>query len=144
GLRRQRRRDRALPGAAGEHELLALRVRDRLGVEGRERHDHAAWIGFDGDLVGLADVDRAITSLLDSPLHLFRCHIMVLLVSHAPLLTILPKRAPKSPLAQGKSSAANGLMSLPKLQPKRQLSGSYPRSFVIGQAPSAVRGRLIR
>src|SRR5205807_728530 len=38
GLRRERGRHRALARAAGEHDLLALGIRDRLGIEGRERH----------------------------------------------------------------------------------------------------------
>src|SRR5262249_38950074 len=39
GLRRQRRRHRALSRAAGEHHLLALRIGNGGRVEGRERND---------------------------------------------------------------------------------------------------------
>src|SRR6266446_8109202 len=62
-LRRQRRRHRALAGAAGKHHLLALGIGNGLRVEGRERNDHAAGIGFHGDFIRLADIDQQIASL---------------------------------------------------------------------------------
>src|SRR5689334_25447212 len=71
-LRGQRSRHRALSRAAGEHHFLAQGIGNGSGVEGRERHDHAARIGFSGDLIGLADIDEEITSLLHAFGHLLR------------------------------------------------------------------------
>src|SRR3569623_1231868 len=45
GLRRERGCHRALARAAGKHDLLAGGIGDRLGIEGRERHDDAVGVG---------------------------------------------------------------------------------------------------
>src|SRR3954452_17287101 len=66
-LRRERGRDGALARAAGEHDLLAGGIGDRLGIEGRERHDDTVGIGLGFDLVRLANVNEEVTALLAAP-----------------------------------------------------------------------------
>src|ERR1700733_301629 len=58
GLRRQRRRHRALTGAAGEHHLLALRIGNIRGVEARQRNNHAVRIGLGGNFVRLTNINE--------------------------------------------------------------------------------------
>src|SRR5207248_11360144 len=77
-LRAERGRDRTLAGAAEEHDLLALGIGDRLGIEGRERHDHAIRIGLGFDLVRLADVDEEIAPFRDTLGDLVRGQILYL------------------------------------------------------------------
>src|ERR1700759_4104364 len=73
GLRRQRSRHRALARTAGENNLPALRVRNGLRVEARKRNDDAAWIGFRGHFIRLADIDEQIASLLHALRYVLRC-----------------------------------------------------------------------
>src|SRR5438552_1701063 len=86
GLRRQRCRDRAFAGAAGENHLLALRVRNRRGIEGRKRDNDAAGIGLDRDLIGLTNVDQEIAPLRHSLRYLFGHQIVHLMICHAKIL----------------------------------------------------------
>src|ERR1700720_2534956 len=82
GLGGQRRRDRSLPRAAGENHLLAVRIRNILRVETRQRNDHRARIGFRGNLVRLTDVDEKIASVGHPLGYLLRrqiCDLMTLI-----------------------------------------------------------------
>jgi hypothetical protein len=63
--------------------LLSFRVRNRLEVEGRERHDHAGRIGLDRDLIGLANVDQEIVAFRHPLRHVLRRQIMHFVIRHA-------------------------------------------------------------
>src|SRR6185295_1965169 len=49
GLGGERGRHRSLARTAGEHDLLAPGIGDRLGIEARQRHDHTNRIGLHRD-----------------------------------------------------------------------------------------------
>src|SRR5713226_1679192 len=85
GLRGQRRRHRPFSRAAGKYHLLALGIRNVQRVEARKRNDDRARIGFDGNLIRLADVDEQIASLGHPPRYIFRRQIeyLMTLVRHA-------------------------------------------------------------
>src|ERR1700738_2698777 len=58
GLSGERCRHRPFARAAGKNHLLAMGIRNILRVETRKRNDDRARIGFDGNLVRLAGVDK--------------------------------------------------------------------------------------
>src|SRR3954451_5301030 len=82
GLSGDRRRHRPFPGTAGKNHLLAVGVWNVAWVETRKRNDDCAWIGFDSNLVRLADVDEKITALRHPLRYIVRRQI-VNLVRHS-------------------------------------------------------------
>src|SRR5260370_9176819 len=85
GLSGQRRRHRPFSRSAGKNHLLAMGIRNILRVEARKRNDDRARIGFDGNLVRLADVDEKIASLGHPLRYILRRQIVYVmtLVRHA-------------------------------------------------------------
>src|ERR1700744_5307780 len=57
-LRRKRSGHRAAAGAASEHHLTALRLRNGGWVEFRKRHNDRARITLDHNLIELAHIDQ--------------------------------------------------------------------------------------
>src|SRR5258705_2306821 len=115
-LRGERGRHRAFSRSAGKHHLLALRIWKGGWIETRQRNDHPCGIGLDHHLVGLADIDQEIASVRHALRDFLRRQILHFVIRHAQILPTAdrPKSKPtisgaKSPLAPGKSSAANGL-----------------------------------
>src|SRR6266850_2268529 len=86
GLSGQRCRHRPFSRAAGKNHLLALGIRNILRVETRKRNDDRARIGFDGNLVRLADVHEKIASLGHPLRYIFGrqiAYLMMTLVRHS-------------------------------------------------------------
>src|SRR5665213_3754824 len=63
GLRGERGRHRPFAGAAGQHHLLAMGIRNFPTFEGRQRHYDGAGIAVYRDLVRLADIDHEVAAL---------------------------------------------------------------------------------
>src|ERR1700736_3679692 len=85
GLGGERGRHGPFAGAAGKDHLLAMGIRNILRVETRKRNDDGARIGFDGNLVRLADVDEKIAAVGHPLRYIFRRQIVYLmtLVRHS-------------------------------------------------------------
>src|SRR4051812_992631 len=86
GLRRQRGRDRAFTGAAGEHHLLSFRIGNRCGIKGRKRNDHGGWISLGGDFVRPAATPQEIAPPRHSLRYSLRHKILPRVTPHATIL----------------------------------------------------------
>src|ERR1700687_4642148 len=104
GLGGQRRRYRSFPRAAGKDHLLALRIRNILRVETRQRNHDGARIGLYRNLVRLADVDEKVASLRHSLRDVFPRQIVNL---------TRPSLPPNDPLAQANCSPLHANLAPP-------------------------------